>query len=141
LILKYSDETGCIQQRGNELTSGMVSATDLQVSMEESNKRTVVRLQGRLSIDSSPAFRDQLLSVLLRASARAILVDLTDVAYIDASGIATLVEALKIARNRRNNLCLVGLQGRVLHLFEVTGLLDLFGTNGSRSASTALKVS
>ena len=141
MILKYSDETGCIQQRGNELTSGMVSATDLQVSMEESNERTVVRLRGRLSIDSSPAFRDQLLSVLLRASARAILVDLTDVAYIDASGIATLVEALKIARNRRNNLCLVGLQGRVLHLFEVTGLLDLFGTNGSRSASTALKVS
>jgi len=141
LILKYSDETGCIQQRGNELTSGMVSATDLQVSMEESNERTVVRLRGRLSIDSSPAFRDQLLSVLLRASARAVLVDLTDVAYIDASGIATLVEALKIARNRRNNLCLVGLQGRVLHLFEVTGLLDLFGTNGSRSASTALKVS
>jgi anti-sigma B factor antagonist len=119
----------------------MVSATDLQVSMEESNERTVVRLRGRLSIDSSPAFRDQLLSVLLRASARAVLVDLTDVAYIDASGIATLVEALKIARNRRNNLCLVGLQGRVLHLFEVTGLLDLFGTNGSRSASTALKVS
>ncbi|HUN82735.1 MAG TPA: STAS domain-containing protein [Terracidiphilus sp.] len=141
MILKYSDETGCIQQRGNELTSGMVSATDLQVSMEESNERTVVRLRGRLSIDSSPAFRDQLLSVLLRASARAVLVDLTDVAYIDASGIATLVEALKIARNRRNNLCLVGLQGRVLHLFEVTGLLDLFGTNGSRSASTALKVS
>ena len=141
MILKYSDETGCIQQRGNELTSGMVSATDLQVSMEESNERTVVRLRGRLSIDSSPAFRDQLLSVLLRASARAVLVDLADVAYIDASGIATLVEALKIARNRRNNLCLVGLQGRVLHLFEVTGLLDLFGTNGSRSASTALKVS
>ena len=33
-----------------------------------------------------------------------VVVDLTDVSYIVASGIATLVEALKIARNRQNNL-------------------------------------
>jgi anti-sigma B factor antagonist len=122
------------------LTSGLANASDLQVAMEESNGDAVVRLRGRLSIDSSPAFRDQLLAVLRRASTRAVVVDLAGVSYIDASGIATLVEALKIARNRRNNLCLNGLQGRVLYLFEVTGLLDLFGTNGSRSASTALKV-
>jgi anti-sigma B factor antagonist len=108
--------------------------------MEESIEGTVVRLRGRLSIDSSPAFRDQLLAVVRRASARAVVVDLTEVSYIDASGIATLVEALKIARNRRNNLCLNGLQDRVLHLFEVTGLLNLFGSNGCRSASTVLKV-
>ncbi len=122
------------------MTNGIVSATDLQVTVDESTEGAVVRLRGRLSIGSSPAFRDQLLAVLGRPSVRAVVVDLTEVSYIDASGIATLVEALKIARNRRNNLCLVGLQGRVLHLFEVTGLLDLFGTNGSRSASTVLKV-
>ena len=108
--------------------------------MEEGNEGTIVHLRGRLSIDSSPAFRDQLLAVLRRVSGRAVVVDLTEVSYIDAPGIATLVEALKVALNRRNNFCLNGLQGRVLHLFEVTGLLDLFETNGRRSAPAALKV-
>jgi len=122
------------------LTSGIVSATDLQVTVDESTEGAVVRLRGRLSIGSSPAFRDQLLAVLGRPSARDVVVDLTEVSYIDASGIATLVEGLKTARGGRNTLSLKGLQGRVLHLFEVTGLLDLFGTNGRRSASTALKV-
>jgi hypothetical protein len=37
-------------------------------------------------------------------------------------------------------LRLTGLQERVLHLFEFTGLLDLFERNGSRSAPTASKV-
>lgn len=122
------------------MTSGLANASDLQVAMEESNEHAVVRLRGRLSIDSSPAFRDQLLAVLRRVSVKSVVVDLTEVSYIDASGIATLVEALKITRNRRKNLCLNGLQGRVLHLFEVTGLMDLFGTNGCKSASTSLKV-
>jgi anti-sigma B factor antagonist len=122
------------------LTSGLANASDLLVTVDGSNQDMLVRLRGRLSIDSSPAFRDQLLAVVRKASARAVVVDLTEVSYIDASGIATLVEALKIALNRRNNLRLNGLQGRVLHLFEVTGLLDLFGTNGCRSASTTLKV-
>ena len=122
------------------MTSGLANTSDLQVAIEESNEGTVVRLLGRISIDSSTTFRDQLLVIVRRASTRAVVVDLTEVSYIDTSGIATLVEALKIARNRRNNLCLNGLQGRALHLFEVTGLLTLFKTNGCRSASTALKV-
>lgn len=108
--------------------------------MEETNEGTIVHLRGRLNIDSSPAFRDQLLAVLRRTSVRAVVVDLSEVPYIDAPGIATLLEALKVARNRRTNFCLNGLQGRVLHLFELTGLLDLFETNGRRSAPTALKV-
>jgi anti-sigma B factor antagonist len=127
-------------RKENGLTSGLANASDLQVAMEERNEDAVVRLRGRLSIDSSPAFRDQLLAVLRRVSVKNVVVDLTEVSYIDASGIATLVEALKITRSRRKSLCLNGLQGRVLHLFEVTGLLDLFGTNGCRSASTLLKV-
>ena len=63
-----------------------------------------MRMRGRLGIDSSPVFRDQLLTVVRRASTRAVVVDLTETSYIDASGIATLVEALKIARNRQYNL-------------------------------------
>jgi anti-sigma B factor antagonist len=122
------------------LTGGLANASDLQVAMEESNEAAVVRLRGRLSIESSPAFRDQLLAVLRRVSVKSVVLDLSEVSHIDASGIATLVEALKITRNRGKNLCLNGLQGRVLHLFEVTGLLDLFRTNGCRSASTLLKV-
>ena len=123
------------------MTSSMTTATDLEITEDSGDEGTLVCLRGRLSIDSSPAFRDLLLAVLRRQSPAAVIVDLTEVSYMDASGIATLVEGLKTARNRQTTLCLQGLQGRVRHLFEVTGLLTLFETSGRRSASSDVKVS
>ena len=125
---------------GIRLTSGIVTATDgLEITVDDGEEGRFVRLHGRLSIDSSPGFRDLLLAMLRGQSPEAVIVDLTGVSYIDASGVATLVEGLKIARNRQSTLCLKGLEGRVLHLFEVTGLLTLFETSGCRSASSASK--
>jgi anti-sigma B factor antagonist len=131
---------GVYSGRGSRLTNGKVTATDLEIILDDSDATTLLRLRGRLSIDSAPAFRDQLLAVLRGQSTRTV-VDMTEVSYIDISGIATLLEGLKIARRGQNILCLQGLQGRVLHLFEFAGLLDLFETNGGGSASSASKVS
>ena len=121
------------------MTSSMVTATDLEIIEDEGEEGRLVRLRGRVSIDSSPAFRDRLLATLRRQSPAAVTVDLTEVSYMDASGVATLVEGLKTARNRQTTLRLKGLQGRVRHLFEVTGLLTLFETSGRRSAPSAGK--
>ena len=84
-------------------------------------------LNGRIDVDSSPDLRDYLLAILSEERLpRAITVDLTGVPYIESSGIATLVEALRIARHRQTKFCLQGISGSVLRLFEVTGVLALF---------------
>jgi anti-sigma B factor antagonist len=119
----------------------MVTATDLEITVDENQGGTLVRLRGRLSIDSSPAFRDRLLAILRRQPPATVIVDLTEVSYMDASGVATLVEGLKTAHNRQATLCLQGMQGRVRHLFEVTGLLTLFETAGCGSSTSAARVS
>jgi anti-sigma B factor antagonist len=101
----------------------------------------VVRLRGHVGIDSSPELRDRLLGILRGQSAKAVIVDLTSVPYVDSSGIATLIEGLKIARNLNIMFCLRGLQGRLLHLFQVTGVFNLFETKGRISASSPPKES
>ena len=118
----------------------MPIAPDLEITRGEGDGEIVVHLRGRLGIDSSPFLRDQLLAGLREESMKAMVVDVSEVSYMDASGIATLVEGLKIARSCHNILRLKGLQGRVLHLFEMTGLLELFEINGKRSASSVVKV-
>lgn len=120
---------------------GTITTDDFKITVNHGEAADLVCLNGRLNIDSSPALRDRLLAVLRGPSPKSIVVDLTEVSYIDVSGLATLVEGLKLARNRQTVLRLKGLQGRPLHLFEVTGLLALFETNGGKSASSALKVS
>jgi anti-sigma B factor antagonist len=83
-------------------------------------------LYGRIDIDSSPAVRDQLIALLQAPHPRTVSVDLSGVTHIDSSGVATLIEALKIARQRKTELRLQGLNDRLHHLFEATGILSLF---------------
>ena len=99
----------------------------LGITVLQNDDEVLVRVNGRTTVDSSPDLRDRLLQVLSdEPSPRVVTVDLTGVTYIEASGIATLIEALKIARHRQMTFCLQGLGGSVLRLFEVTGVLALF---------------
>jgi anti-anti-sigma regulatory factor len=58
---------------------------------------------------------------------------MADLVYLDFSGIATLIEALRIARRRNARLQLRGLHDGPRHLLEVAGLLPLFDTDDQRN--------
>jgi len=125
---------------GIGLTRELVTdGESLDITVDDGEERAFVRLHGHLGIDSSPDLRDRLLAMLEGQPPKTIVVDLTEVSYIDASGIATLLEALKIARSRQVTLCLKGLHGRIVRLFEATGLLALFETTGCKDASPELR--
>jgi anti-sigma B factor antagonist len=112
-----------------------VTTTDgLDITANHGTEGALVRLHGRLNIDSSPALRDRLHAMLQGDHPEALTVDLTETTYVDCSGIATLIEALKIARNHQTTLRLQGLHDRLLHLFTVTGVLSLFQANPGTGA-------
>src|SRR5260370_27827143 len=97
-------------------------------SVTGSEGGALVSLDGRLTTDSSPALREQVLTILHGETLQNLTVDLSDVPYMDLSGVATLLEALKTARARKTGLELTGLHDRPRYLLEVTGLLSLFET-------------
>jgi anti-sigma B factor antagonist len=89
----------------------------------------LAHVYGRIDIDSSPAIRDQLLAFLQTPCPKTLSIDLSEVTHIDSSGVATLIEALKIAHACKSEMRLQGLHDRLLRLFEVTGILSLFNGN------------
>jgi anti-sigma B factor antagonist len=104
----------------------------LSITVLKNDDQAVVRLSGRVDVESSPDLRDRLRTLLSeQALPHTIIVDLSAVPYIETSGVATLIEALRIARHRQINFRLQGLTGATLRLFEVTGVLALFGANDS----------
>jgi anti-sigma B factor antagonist len=111
----------------------------LDITVEHGEERTLVRLNGQLGIDTSPDLRDRLLAMLQGQAPKTIIVDVSEVSSIDASGVATLLEALKVARSRHATLCLKGLQGRMARLFEVMGLRSVFETAGCKDSSPELR--
>jgi anti-sigma B factor antagonist len=92
----------------------------------------IASMYGRIDMESSPAVRSQLLALLAAPLVKTVSVDLSAVTHMDSSGIATLIEALKVARARRTELRLQGLQDELLRVFEFTGLRSLFNGSAGR---------
>jgi anti-sigma B factor antagonist len=114
----------------------------LRISVENGKEVAVMYLQGRIDIESSPHLRDQLLALLRRQDPPGtIAIDLTAVTYLDTSGIATLVEELKVARLGGIAMHLQGLQGPLLHLLQSTGIGSLFDSSGSANNPSAARAS
>src|SRR5260370_14313081 len=115
----------------------LASSGSSSIRVDHSGADARVGLSGRIDVDSSPDLRDCLLAILSEEPLpRAITVDLAGVPYIETSGIATLIEALRIARHHQTIFRLQGLSGSALRLFEVTGVLALFeASNCGQKAS------
>src|SRR6202795_448850 len=112
-------------------------SNNLTISVDQVGNDATVRLIGRVDVDSSPDLRDRLRTLLSEeALPQTIIVDLAGLSYIETSGIATLIEALRIARHHQINFRLQGLNGAALRLFEVTGVLALFEANNLRQSGS-----
>ena len=114
---------------------------DFEIAIAHELEDVIVHLSGRVNIESSPLLRDRLLCLLRDLSVRSVVIDLRKVSYVDTSGVATLIEALKFARGRRIEFHLKGLEGPLLHLFEVTGVLALFEMYGTAASASLSEVS
>lgn len=125
----------------SNLSTKSTATPGLGINVIDDEGDARVSLRGRLSIDSAPELRDRLLKTLARRTLPSLTIDLAELTYMDCSGIATLVESLKIARARNTTLVFSGLRDRPRYLLEVTGLLYLFQTNGRADASSVPKAS
>src|SRR5579863_9468275 len=107
------------------------STGKIEIAVNHSGLDAIVRLKGLIDVDSSPDVRDRLQAILSTDPLpHTVTVELGDVTSIEASGIATLIEALKVARQRAIRFHLQG-HGSVFQLFESAGLLALFDTSSS----------
>jgi anti-sigma B factor antagonist len=90
-------------------------------------ERQGVSIQGRVTIDTSGDMR-RTIADALRSMAPAVTLDLSGVIYIDTSGLATLLEASRMARRQGTRLVLHGLHGQpreLLHFSQIDHLLDI----------------
>ncbi|MFP4356411.1 MAG: STAS domain-containing protein [Phycisphaerae bacterium] len=85
----------------------------------------IVELEGDIDLQHSLAFQKQISSLIDRA-ARGLVFDLTDVPYMDSSGVASLVKVLSSCRKQEMEMALAGLNPRVRGIFEITRLDKVF---------------
>jgi len=96
----------------------------MNAATRKTNGTTIVDVDGHIDLASSPSLRKTLLESL-KATDR-LAINLGKVKYIDSSGIASLVEVLKEARNTSKRLFLYGLTAAVREVLQLTRLTGVF---------------
>jgi anti-sigma B factor antagonist len=96
-----------------------VAETPPQLSLvvEQHDDRTIVRLSGELDLVTAPGFADA-----LRSANSEIVIDCSDLRFLDASGLGVLAQASERAERDGHSLMVVNARPLAQRVFEVTGL-------------------
>ncbi|GAB2992064.1 STAS domain-containing protein [Nocardioides montaniterrae] len=98
---------------------------DLTLSTREVAGRTIVAVGGEIDVYTAPKLRDAI-SDLVAAGSYQLVVDMTEVEFLDSTGLGVLVGGLKKVRAQDGALELVCNNDRLLKIFKITGLAKVF---------------
>ena len=95
----------------------------------------LLRLKGDVDMNSSSDVRSALADVFKKGTSgmKAVLIDLSQVRYMDSSGIATLVEAMQNCMKKKARLRLFELSPPVRDVFEMARLSSVFEIFATRN--------
>jgi anti-sigma B factor antagonist len=97
----------------------------LKISNTVKGKTAVLRIAGEVDMFSSPQARNAIME-LVKQRVLKVIVDLSEVSYMDSSGVATLIEGLQLCHKYNGNLVVAGLRDNVREVFELTRLDKIF---------------
>ena len=87
---------------------------------------SVVVFSGEIDLESSPVAREVLIKCFKNARKAKVIVDLSEVSYIDSSGVASLVEALQAAKKSGGVFALAATSEPTRRVLELARLDKVF---------------
>ena len=112
---------------------------ELAVSRLEVGGLPVVAVRGEVDVYSAPSL-EQNLTGLFGEGETSVIVDMSEVAFLDSTGLGALIAARSAADKAGGSLPIVCGQDRILKLFTITGLdgvFSIFATVEDAVASVA----
>jgi anti-sigma B factor antagonist len=98
----------------------------VKISTRQVGDVTVIDAAGRITLgEGASAFRDTVRDLTAKGDKK-ILLNLSDVSYIDSSGIGEMVSGFTTVTNHEGQLKLLGLSKRVKDLLQITKLYTVF---------------
>ena len=106
------------------------------VGLPSGEEAKAVFLTGSIDASTNQTFEGRLTDILNSGTHNVMLV-LTNVKYINSTGLGTIVKCVDNFREKSGDVKLVGVPTKVIALFEMLGLLALFETHDTIEAAVA----
>lgn len=103
---------------------------ELEIPDSDVDGWTVVAAAGEIDVATAPMLRERLVDLINEGSHQVVL-DLENVDFIDSTGLGVLVGAVRRARAEDGDLRIVCTNSRLLRIFDITGLDQVFTIDAS----------
>lgn len=104
-----------------------------EVQVDEDGPISVIRVAGELDLATSPALQQACAAVAERKP-ETLRLDMSEVTFLDSSGISVLVQAHKQLDAQGGAFVLHGLRDQTRRVLDVAGLGEFFRLSDERSA-------
>jgi anti-sigma B factor antagonist len=98
----------------------------MQISTRHNNKTTIFDVSGDIDFANSPEVRRSVLREIRENRTPRVVLNLSQVRYIDSSGVASLVEGLKASRDLGSRFVLFGLSNSAREVLQLSRLSNVF---------------
>jgi anti-sigma B factor antagonist len=117
---------------------GAGGRVDLKLSHYDRDGIEVVDVAGEIDIYTAPRLRELLIDLVSTGSYQLVL-NLDKVGFLDSTGLGVLVGAQRRVRAHDGLLDLVCTQQRILKIFRIAGLTEVFGIYATVDQAIAAK--
>ena len=109
-----------------------------ELSEEDLDDRThIIAVSGEIHVSTAPDF-SRLLNDAIGRGKTAVVLDLSDVEFIDSTGLSVLLNGLRRVTRAHGRMALIVTNPTVLRLFQITRLDSTFDIAGSREEALAM---
>jgi anti-sigma B factor antagonist len=101
---------------------------NISIDVKEAESKLAVKVSGEIDAYTAPQLREKLFPMSEKEGVK-MVVDLSEVNYMDSTGLGVFVGVFKNVRAHNGEFKIVGLSERLQRLFEITGLADIIDIN------------
>ncbi|MDH7482873.1 MAG: STAS domain-containing protein [Armatimonadota bacterium] len=98
---------------------------NLKTSVENVSEVPVLKVAGEIDLYTSPDFKSAIISII-DSGAKDIIIDLTDVSYMDSGGFGVLLGAVRKVKPLGGSINLVGCGENIRRILSITRLDTIF---------------
>ncbi|MCR6105352.1 STAS domain-containing protein [Salipaludibacillus agaradhaerens] len=104
---------------------------NLEINITEGERTNTAYLSGEVDVYTATKLKEAITPLAEQAD-KDLIVDLSEVNYIDSTGLGIFIGTLKAAEKSDTLLRLTGLNDRVKRLFEITGLNEVIDIDSEK---------
>jgi anti-sigma B factor antagonist len=106
------------------MAANSIPISELNLETVRAPEETIVRCTGKITSSTSGQLQTTVRSLI--PTTKCIVLDLTDVSYLDSSGLGAIVGVYLSAKRQNCQLKLINLNQRLKELFRLTKLASIF---------------